>query len=465
MTRALMAGLVVALLAGAVGVGGAIDIGDVPEEVRSGVGPVHIGGAGDAAVPAVEVARADGATLVSIIRTLVEAGELTEEGVAEYCRESGVSDETLIRALDSIELSHPMKSPYLGLCELLWERLGGDIERCLELPYAPRIYMATYVAILGRTEDARRLVLSLPEDDPMRLSADIYHIANELAVYRKTAYDLAIWIWKRGATMRGPAEQAWVCRHIVIACANWSREDPGCWEREALPWIEEALARPGAEPRWGEAVLAVIHSYWAMGKPVAGIDEAMRLLEEVPAGGRSIPASQIAWAGLQTANAIMREKLSDHYQDAEVMLRQAIRAGERVVAQAAQYSLLRLAEDYPMTEPTIVLPPEVYKVTPEALVLRLGADGEAAELFVDGNATLYIEAVTSDLGCLEMVVAESAVPTKTPTDFVYRHTIKVRLTPGYAGDGGRGRITVITNSDGDAERSIPVVVEATHENP
>ncbi|MGD9495357.1 MAG: hypothetical protein AB7Y46_03500 [Armatimonadota bacterium] len=464
MTRIVRAAALALFFTASVGPAAAIDLRELPDAVRGSIIPVHIDWA-EVYPGLVEVAEpvpSEGAVLVSTLRTLIEQGELAEDGIAEYCTENDIADETIVRALESIELSHPMKSPYYGLCAALWARLGEDAEKCLDLPYAARIYMATYIATLGRTEDARRLVLSLPEDDPMRLSADIYHIANELAAYRDTAHGLAIWIWKRGATMRGPAEQAFVCRHIVLACYFWSRQgEEGCWEREALPWIEEALARPGAEPRWGEALRALVDVYCVRGNSVAGVEKAMRLLEQVRAEGRPVPPSQIAWAHLLVAYVIMAERFVDRYGDAERMLRQAIEAGEPGVRQRAQYELLRLAEVHPVEAP-MILPPEVWEVTPERVVLSPGEtdDNTVARVVIDGSATLRIEGYSADLESLALEQTKSGGPTDGPARTVYRHEIQVSLRPEFAGGTARGELTITTNSEALPVIRIPVAVGA-----
>ncbi|MGI5819845.1 MAG: hypothetical protein ACOX9R_17315 [Armatimonadota bacterium] len=450
------------LLMCANGAVGAVDAGDLPENVRSTVGPVHLSGPGEdpATLPEVEPARTDGAALVSILRTLIDAGELTEQGVAGYCAEHGVPEETLIRALDSIELSHPMKSPYLGLCESLWARLDADVDRCLELPYAPRIYMATYIAIIGRTEDARRLVLSLPDDDPMRLSADIYHIANELAIYQRTAHGLAVWIWKRGATMRGPAEQAWVCRHIVFACFEWSkRGNTDCWRDEARPWIEAALERPGAESQWGEALRALTATYAIEGEAAAGVARAIHLLDEAQRDNRPVPASQIAWAHLGVAQRIIHAQLSDRYRAAEVMLRQAIEEGQPMVSQQAQFELLRLAELHPVESPHI-LAPEVWAVSPDRLSLRSDATpAGSASVVVDGSATLRIEDWATDLECLSLERTNAGGSAKARNTIVYRHELQVSLDPEYTGGAKQGHLVITTNSQVLPSVTIPVLID------
>lgn len=463
MTRIAPAGALVLMFTASIGPAGAIDLRDLPDAVRDSIIPVHIDWAEvyPGLVEVSEPVPTDGAVLASTLRTLIEQGQLTEDAIGDYCARNGIADETIVRALDSIELSHPMKSPYYGLCAALWARLGEDVEGCLELPYAARIYMATYIATLGRTEDARRLVLSLPEDDPMRLSADLYHIANELAAYRNTAHGLAIWLWKRGAAMRGPAEQAFVCRHIVLACYFWSKQgEEGCWEREALPWIEEALERPGAEPQWGEALRALVDVYCVQGNSVAGVDRAMGLLEQVRTEGRPVPPSQIAWAHLLIAQVIIGDRLTERYADAERMLRQAIEAGEELVRQRAQYDLLRLAQIHPVDAPAI-LAAEVWEVTPDRMVLASdGPDGADARLVIDGSATLRILEYSTDLHCVTLKQTEAGVPKKKAGTIVYRHSIAVSVRADFGGDEARGELMIRTNSEGRPVIRIPLVVRA-----
>ena len=193
-------------------------------------------------------------------------GTLNRDSLKQLITEQNVPSDTLIGVLNGLPLAHPMDPVYLPVCEVLWQRSGEKLDTCPALSYAPRIYLATYLGTLGREEDAKTLLSSLENPNKMALGADLYHVACQLLDYEECSFRLAIWCHKRGATLRGPADQAFVCWHIGQSCRK--ADDPReLARRELIPWAEEALARPGSESRWAHPLRELAWAYRELGTP------------------------------------------------------------------------------------------------------------------------------------------------------------------------------------------------------
>lgn len=378
---------------------GTVSTAGPPTGVHGLVPPSSLGSvslaASDSGVPVAQPARTDGSVLAATLVSLIDQGRLTEEGVSDYCAEHGIADDTIVRALDSLELSHPMKSPYLGLCAALWDRLGENVDACMELPYVPRIYMAAYLGVHEREDDAKTLLSSLVNPDRMALGADLYHVACEVSADRHRAYRLAIWCHKRGATLRGPADQAFVCFHIRQACEQLG--DPVVVREELIPWAEAALVREPRTVHHGYALREMVWGYDYIGQSETGVDRAQAWLG--PQGNEDTIEPALLYALREIARV---QRRLGNAEGAAATLRWALHdaSPHSRLANRAQADLLSLAADHPQIADAAVLPGLLLDA-PDGVYVR-GRIGEEVSqpVVLRGNSTFEVLSATSTLGAI-----------------------------------------------------------------
>ena len=434
----------------------AADIDALPDAQRDALDPVELNWA--AMVPSLSGLAPLGshaATLsqLSSWRAAAAAGELTEANAATWMATNKVDRNTLIRALDAIPLAHPMDEVYLPICAALYSDIGPDINGYLQFPRTARIAMATYLGALERPQDARQLLESVPVDEPRRMGMDLYHVANELMDWRRKSYDLAIWAFKRGATLRGPADKAFVCLHIGQACWKlYKQGDPSAYGEQLAPWAEEALTLPGSEARWGYAIPALVDAYYLSGQTDKAVERGLHHLKRLRE--HLVPPSAVGQAHYMVARYVAA---SGDVKQAADLYRTAIRhCPGQSWAQLAQAELLRLAEKHEEIGQFRLIEPELLRVAPERLVLLLGDDGSAkATVVCDGNATLEITKVTTDVDGLSVTQGEAKVVDtgrKLMVRIVKRCEIGVVLPEGVT--PAKGQLVLHTN---DPSRSVVVV--------
>lgn len=261
-----------------------------------------------------------GYSLLLSLQGRFRSGELTDETLRGWLAERGVSTPALVDALDQMTLEHPMDPVYLPICKSLWENTGPGISQHLEFPYKARIIMGIYLGVLEREEDAKRLFSSVPEAwqkaDP---TVPMYHVACELLDWRRKSPRLCIWAWKWGATMRGAADQAFVCWHIAQACR--ALQDKDAVRSELLPWCESALERLGSESRWDYAIRELLWGYEFIGDRGKGIERACHWLSLAPQ--RGVSPTILTPARFVLAQAMARDGRA---KEADELLRQVISA-------------------------------------------------------------------------------------------------------------------------------------------
>jgi len=404
----------------------------------------------DSGVSVAQPARTDGSVLAATLRSLIDQGRLTEDGVSGYCAEHGIADDTIIRALDSLELSHPMKSPYLGLCAALWDRLGEDVDACLELPYAPRIYMATYLGVLERENDAKTLLSSLENPDRLALGAELYHVACELLGFQECALPLAIWCYKRGATMRGPADQAFVCFHIRQACQKLA--DPVVVREELIPWAQAVLASAGATTARHEyALRELVWAYEYLGQTGTAISQARQWIDRF--GDVDASYTVPLYPALELAHAYREQGQAD---EAAAMLRLSLTsaAPDSVLANRAQAELAALAEEFPELGHLAVLPPMFSALSAERIdvTARMG-QAATRSVIVSGNATFAILDLSATIG------SASIQQSLLEASGVQRFVVELRTEPMDEMGLVEGLLRLATNDPETPHVEIPVRLE------
>lgn len=361
--------------------------------------------------------------------------------------ERGVAPETLVAVLSCIPLSHPMDPVYLPVCEVLWQRAADDLDKCRELPYAPRIYMATYLCTIDREADAKALILSLDNPDAMALAADYYHVANELAFHRRKAPLLAIWAWKRGSEMRGALDQALVCTHIAQTSSTLG--DAAMLRTELIPWAEEALARPGSEGAWEYAFHILIGAYERVGETGKAAERREYWLEQ--ARQRGISLEPLTGEKLKRARALAEEGQARPAAD---LLRQIIGEESGATADIAQTELVLLAREHPNAGEARVLPAVFKRVWPPKLAISLAARSRCTRTVrVLGNPTFCVTAMKCQLAWVEAVVDEETHSGRTAG-------YTIRLTVGPVDKVGvyRDDLIIETNTTGRMAIRVPLEV-------
>jgi len=180
------------------------------------------------------------------------------------------------------------------------------------------------LGLLGREEDGRALLASVPEEwqklDP---TVPMYHVANELVRVRKTAPRLGIWAWKWGASMRRPADRAFICNHILCACLRLPEEErPDAIRLEVIPLVESALAEPESEGLgWDNTLPDLILAYGLTDDAEKATERGAFWLRDAARRGISaddLPRTRLRLAqmlecvGRQAEAAVMLRDLADH---------------------------------------------------------------------------------------------------------------------------------------------------------
>ena len=88
-------------------------------------------------------------------RTELEAGAIDRDALLARIIEEQVPADTLVAILELLPLAHPMDPLYFPVCGALWDALEEDLDACLTLPYATRIFMAAYLGVLERPDDTK----------------------------------------------------------------------------------------------------------------------------------------------------------------------------------------------------------------------------------------------------------------------------------------------------------------------
>ncbi len=370
-----------------------------PASAAGGLQPVT-GGSMVAQVNRLSTVDAQPQQLLLTWRSEMEAGAIDRDALLARIVKDQVPADTLVAVLELLPLAHPMDPLYFPVCGALWDALDEDLDACLKLPYATRIYMAAYLGVLERPDDTKALVNSLENPDPMALGADIYHVSNQLADHERTAYRLAIWAWKKGATLRGPADQAFVCKHTIRTCAYLYHDgDKDAYCEEIIPWAEEALARPGSESMWGHAIYGLVYSYATCGETERAISRGQYWLEE--ARKRDLPLDYVAKGAVALARMLT---YTDEYPRGADMLRRIVRDGDSAMAGLAQFHLLRVAKTHPDVGDVIIIPPKIHTTDPATLTVSLtDAPGTGSHITLRGSHTLNVEHVTCDVPFVRVV--------------------------------------------------------------
>ena len=449
-----LSALVIALLASPVY---AIDPTQLPDEDRALLAPVHpqwpVIYPDLARSPLTPVhMRTSGLSLLGRLRAMLAEGQVTAETFSEWAAQHDVDAPTLVAALDEVPLWHPMDPVYLPICRALWDRLGDDLDAHLEFPYRARITMGIYLGVMEREEDAKKLFSSVPEEwqkqDP---TVPMYHAANELVGFRLKAPRLGIWAWKWGSTMKGPADQAFVCFHIRQACEHLG--DAEMVREELVPWAEEALARPGSEARWLYAVRELIWGYQRIGEMSKAADRGRYWISA--ARDRGVHAADLIVSRQILATVL--DRLGAVAEAAEV-LKEAIQSGpsDMLLVQMAQAQLLELQRDHPQIGKALMLPAKVKSVEPRELTLsvRLG-HREERTIAVEGNATFRVADCAGTLPFVNPALGEGEL-----TRFaVSRQTIMVAVQPRGGVGRQRGTIAIHTNDAASQTVDVALVVD------
>ncbi len=390
-------------------------------------------------------------------RSELEAGAIDRDALLARTIEEQVPADTLVAILELLPLAHPMDPLYFPVCGALWGALGEDLDACLKLPYATRIYMATYLGVLERPDDTKALVNSLENPDAMALGADIYHVSNQLADHEQKSELVAIWAWKKGATLRGPEDQAFVCRHTTRSCYPLRRAgDKDVFRREIIPWAEEALARPGSESRWGHAISGLVQAYVMSYEAEKGIARARYWLEE--AETRGLPFDHVDEGVLELARQLRH---TDDYQDAADMLRRVVREGDHMVSGLAQFNLVLLGRDHPDVEDVIIIPAQVRAVDPPALTISLADEVPTpTRITVRGSYSFVIESVACDVPFVTLSRPSGAAYTQRGgNDHLGSFwTVEVTLDTDMEAKATTGEVTFSTNDPDKPTIRVPLEI-------
>ncbi len=378
---------------------------------------------------------------------LLKLGNFREALKAEIV-ERGIERETLVAVLNCIPLSHPMDPVYLPVCQVLWQQMEEDVDGCSELPYAPRIYMATYLCTIDREDEGKQLILSLDNPDRMALAADYYHVANELAFHRRKAPLLAIWAWKRGSEMRDARDQALVCTHIAQTCSTLG--DAAMLRTELIPWAEEALARPGSEGAWEYAFHILLGAYEHVGEPGKAAERREYWLEQ--ARQRGISLEPLTGEKLKRARALAEEGQARPAAD---LLREIIRAESGATADIAQQELALLGREHADIGEVQILPSVLKRVWPPRLPVSVPIAVQCTRrVEVLGNPTFSITGTRCDLPWVEAVVDEELHSGGTAG-----YTVRITIGPAAEVGAYEADLIIDTNTAGNAPICVPLEVQ------
>jgi tetratricopeptide (TPR) repeat protein len=389
--------------------------------------------------------------LLSTWQELLRAGELDEKSFLRWVADHNIDQATLIQALDSIPLTHPMDPVYLPICATLREQMGENVDGYLDdLPYSARIFMATYLGVLEREDDAKKLLGSLTHPDPKALGADLYHVANELVDYRGKSPSLAIWAWKRGAEIRGGTDPAFVCWHIMVTC---KRLGDAQMARDALiPWAEETLARPGTGECWGYGLCGLIWAYDALGESQKAVERGEYWLEEAQRRG-ALPKS-VAVPKIELARVCAKMRRVDRA--AQLLRAAASSPGVSVWdANRAQARLIELARlDPSIRKVAEVLPPTFKGVSPETIALRVRLGEDAVRsVTLRGNPTLKATRVRHELPFLKISLHD---PSMMPTEST--QLVQLRFSPRERAGKQDCTLLIETNDPQHPIIEVPITV-------
>lgn len=416
--------------------------------------PSPVGDASGAVAPARLNSRI--ASLLATWRHLLARGRLDEESMAQWVLARGIDQATLIEALDSIPLDHPMDPIYIPLCAILVQQMGDGQDAYLGLPVSARMAMAMYLAVLGREEQARRLLESVSWLEQVALDrmVPMYHVANELIRYRGNASPgLAIWALKQGAMHRGARDRAFVCSHIRAAC-----EQAGSAEMvrdQLIPWAEEALAMPGSEPTFRIALRSLVWGYEYVAQPAKALERGLYWLAQ--ASERRVPVPDLATSLVGVSDLLAA---ADRADEAARLLRQAIEACEPSSGAAArmQAQLLELARDNPDMGNVSILPAKYEAVIPERVTLEVSAVGPSTTyITVKGSPTLEVLGVKADH---PLVRAEAVAPRMVEDKSI--HKITIRCVPGGEWQAGEHVLTITTSDPEHACVGVPLQLRPTN---
>jgi hypothetical protein len=317
--------------------------------------------------------------------------------------------------------------------------------------------MATYLGVLERPDDTKALVNSVENSDPMALGADIYHVSNQLADHERESELVAIWAWKKGATLRGPADQAFVCRHTARSCYPlWRAGDKEVFRREIIPWAEEALARPGSESRWGHAISGLLQAHVMSHEAAKGIARARYWLDE--AEKRGLPFDYVDEGVLELAGQLRH---TDDYREAADMLRRVVREGDHMVSGLAQFNLVLLGREHPDVEDVMIMPPRVRAVKPPALRIALGdEDAGPAGITVRGSYSFVVESAACDVPFVKLSKPSGAAYTQRGgNDHLGNFwTVQVTLDAEMEATATTGEITLSTNDPEQPAIRVPLEI-------
>ncbi len=384
-------------------------------------------------------------------RTKAEyAGMVLGSVIKRDLLEQSIPPETMVGVLEAIPLAHPMDPVYLPVCETLWQRSGEKLDTCLALPYAPRIYMATYLGTIAREEDAKTLLSSLENPDKMTHGADLYHVACQLLDYERCSFPLAIWCHKRGATLRGPADQAFVCFHIRQACEKLG--DPELVRKELIPWAEEALARPGGGIRLEYSVRELIWAYDYVGDHESAMARGGHWLERVALDLG--PTKKLLQAQLELGEICYRAgKLVDAVRILTGVIEKA--SPDSYFARKAQAILLEQAGDVDMAGPHALLAPAFAGTTPERVSIELRRGEELLDVInVSGNPTFTVTAVRCSIPEITPFVATA----ETDSLAVKGIRTGLRVSPTAELGEQAGFLAFHTNASNAQEIRVPLAV-------
>lgn len=350
-----------------------------------------------------------GAKLLLMLKT----GQISAADFSEWVAEQEFDESVLISALDGISLSYPMKPTYQPLCTAVFERLGDKVETYLDFPPQARALMAIHFGLLGREDDTRALLSSLSgEQQKTRLTDTYWSVASELLRQRR-GLRAAIWAWKTGARIReDAAAPAYVCLVFRLACGQL--DDPQVVREELIPWVEEALARPGSESQWHLALPALLWGYDYLGEPEKTIERGRYWLGQ--GHQRGVWGRQVGGAKLRIARALIE---TNEVVQAEGMLREIIAEGPEWLAEAAQIELLKLAQAHPELGEVEILPPRFRQLWPEELTLRLPVGAAITPtITVAGNSTFWVTGASCELPWVNADVGERKLDERGSTQRV-----------------------------------------------
>jgi len=413
-----------------------------------------------------EPARTRGYALLLTWKDLMQQGKLDEETRRAWIAEHNVDRATLIEALDNVRFSLPVDPIYLPICAALWDKIGTNIEAYLEFPYSARMIMAIYLGVLEREEDAKKLLSSLSNPDKMALGADLYRVANELLGYQNKSYRLAIWAHKRGAMMRGPADQAWVCFLIMQECRKLG--DPEVVREELIPWAEEALARPGSEvavppgtpggggSRWRYAVRELIWAYDYVGEPQKALERGEYWFQQ--AKERNVSPQDLLGARLQLAEAYANAgKAKDAAQILQALLAPDASPSSWLVRRA-QTQLIELATLHPEIGDVGLPAPQLERISPDRPILRVRV-GDKAPLTIQvvGNTTFRVNKAHCTVPFVQTAVYWG--PSRQDKSV---QVIVLSVEPTEKALKEEGTLIIETNDAEKPEVEVPIVIEVVN---